>query len=233
MNPLSFFLDTAAALLMGIAIGAEREFYRHPAGLRTNALVCVGAALFVSMSRLIGGIEDPTRMASTVVTGLGFLGGGVILREGLNIRGLNTAATLWCTGAVGALSGAGFPLPALISTVIILSINLGLQAPSRWIDARRAGATDVETGYRLRVECEEKQGSTVRAILVHYINGHSEMSVQGVSTADAGPPGLVAVTAEVVASEQKDREIQEIMSRLNIEPGVRAVSWKKVEHPGD
>jgi putative Mg2+ transporter-C (MgtC) family protein len=233
MNSLSFLLDTAGALLMGVAIGAERQFRRHPAGLRTNALVCVGAALFVSMPRLIGATEDPTRMAATVVSGLVFLGGGVILREGLNIRGLNTAATLWCSGAVGALSGAGFPLPALIGTAMILGVNLGLQAPSRWIDARRAGATDVETGYRLRIECEDKQGSTVRAILVHYINGHPEMSVQGVSTVDAGSPGLVAVTAEVVASEQKDREIQEIMSRLNIEPGVRAVSWKKVEHLGD
>src|SRR4051812_3160225 len=186
MNSLSFLLDTAGALLMGVAIGAERQFYRHPAGLRTNALVCVGAALFVSMSRLIGSTEDPTRMAATVVTGLGFLGGGVILHEGLNIRGLNTAATLWCSGAVGALSGAGFPVPALVGTVLILGANLGLRAPSRWIDARRAAATGVETGYRLRVECDEKQGAAVRAILVHYINEHPQMSVQGVSTIDAG-----------------------------------------------
>ena len=110
MSSLSFLLDTAGALLIGVAIGAERQFRRHPAGLRTNALVCVGAALFVSMPRLIGATEDPTRMAATVVSGLGFLGGGVILREGLNLRGLNTAATLWCSGAVGALSGAGFQL---------------------------------------------------------------------------------------------------------------------------
>src|SRR5206468_3515618 len=118
-------------------------------------------------------------------------------------------------------------------TALILGVNLGLRPPSRWIDARRARATDVETGYRLRVESEEKQSATIRAILVHYINGHSEMTVQGVSTIDAGPAGLVAVTAEVMASEQKDREIQEIMSRLNIEPGVRTVSWKKVDHPVD
>jgi hypothetical protein len=123
----------------------------------------------------------------------------------------------------------GFGLATATSTVGRGS----LPAPSRRIDARRARATDVETGYRLRVECEEKRGSTVRAILVHYINGYPETSVQGVSTVGAGPPGLVAVTAEVTSTEQKDREIQEIMSRLNIEPGVRAVSWKKVEHRGD
>src|SRR4051794_16792999 len=155
MSSMSFFLDMAVAMLLGVAIGAERQFRRHPAGLRTNALVCVGAALFVSMPRLIGGTEDPTRMAAAVVSGLGFLGGGVILREGLNIRGLNTAATLWCSGAVGALAGAGFPLPALVGTALILGVNLGLRPPSRWIDACRAVATDVEMGYRLRVECDE------------------------------------------------------------------------------
>ena len=116
---------------------------------------------------------------------------------------------------------------------MILGLNLGLRPPSRWIDARRARATDVETGHRLRIECEETQGSTVRAILVYNINGFAELNVQGVSTIDAGAPGIVAVTSEVVALEQKDREIQGIMSRLNIEPGVRTVSWKKVEHPID
>jgi putative Mg2+ transporter-C (MgtC) family protein len=233
MTLLSFFLDMAVAMLLGVVIGAERQFFHHPAGLRTNALVCVGAALFVSLPRLIGGTEDPTRMAATVVTGLGFLGGGVILREGLNIRGMNTAATLWCSGAVGALSGAGYPFPALVGTVLILCANLGLRAPSRWIDARRAAVTDVETGYQLRVECEEKQEATVRTILMHYISERSGMNVQGVSSVDAGTPGLVAVTADVSATEQKDRDIQDIMSRLNIDPGVRSVSWKKVAHPGD
>src|SRR5262245_50173167 len=92
---------------MGVAIGLERQFRQHTAGLRTNALVCVGAALFVSLSRFISPDTSPTRVAAQVVSGIGFLGGGVILREGFNVRGMNTAATLWCSAAVGTLAGAG------------------------------------------------------------------------------------------------------------------------------
>ena len=106
---LIFVGRTVAALLMGAGLGLERQYRGHPAGLRTNALVSVGAALFVSLSGLLPGPNvDPTRIASYVVSGIGFLGGGVILREGFSVRGMNTAATLWCTAAVGTLCGSGF-----------------------------------------------------------------------------------------------------------------------------
>src|SRR6516164_11258988 len=92
-----FALHVGAALVMGAALGLERQFRGHPAGLRTNALVCVGSAMFVSLSHLMGDHDSPTRIASYIVSGIGFLGGGVILRDGLTVKGMNTAATLWCT----------------------------------------------------------------------------------------------------------------------------------------
>src|SRR5580700_10379569 len=122
-----FVGNIVAALSMGMAVGLERQWRSHPAGLRTNALVALGAALFVSLSVLMNDTNSPTRIASYVVSGLGFLGGGVILRDGLNVKGLNTAATLWCSGAVGTLSGAGFPLEALTGTAAILAVHLGLR----------------------------------------------------------------------------------------------------------
>jgi putative Mg2+ transporter-C (MgtC) family protein len=88
MPLLSFTLNIGAALLMGMVIGLERQFRQHPAGLRTNTLVCVGAALFVSVGLLIDHESSPTRVAAQVVSGIGFLGGGVILREGFNVRGM-------------------------------------------------------------------------------------------------------------------------------------------------
>src|SRR5579872_3906396 len=112
MEVLHFTLNVAVALFLGVLIGLERQFRQHAAGLRTNALVCVGAALFVALGVMVEPGAGTARVASYVVSGLGFLGGGVILREGFSVRGLNTAATLWCTGAVGALSGAGFPAHA-------------------------------------------------------------------------------------------------------------------------
>src|SRR6267378_2895759 len=108
MHPgLEFFFNAALALVLGTIIGLERQLRQHPAGLRTNALVALGAALFVSMSFLIDKEGDRTRIAGQVVSGIGFLAGGVILREGFNVRGMNTAATLWCSGAIGTLAGAG------------------------------------------------------------------------------------------------------------------------------
>src|SRR5207302_11111904 len=115
MDHLNFAFNLGAAFLMGMAIGVERQFGQHLAGVRTNALVSIGAAMFVSLSRILVQGGDPTRVAGQVVSGIGFLGGGVILREGLTIRGLNTAATLWCSAAVGSLAGAGLLFEALIS----------------------------------------------------------------------------------------------------------------------
>ena len=236
VDALFFVENLGAALLMGLAIGLERQFRGHPAGLRTNALVCVGAALFVSLSFLMkdAGIPgvDPTRIASYIVSGIGFLGGGVILREGLTVKGMNTAATLWCTAAVGALAGAGFPLHAAAGTLVILALHLGLRPAGRWIDARTRKAADVETSYRFRVVCERRQEAVVRTILLRHVNAHPAMTVQGVATQDVEQPDLVAVVADIFSTSRTDRAMQDLMSRINIEPGIMAVRWEQGRGPG-
>src|SRR5262245_52017290 len=151
-----FAANIALALALGALIGVERQFRQHPAGLRTNALVSVGAALFVSLTRLMGDTASPTRIASYIVSGVGFLGGGVILKEGATIHGITTAATLWCSAAVGTLAGAGFALHAVVGVGTVLLIVIGLRPLSRWLDAwgRRTGR--VPASYRVRVACESK-----------------------------------------------------------------------------
>jgi putative Mg2+ transporter-C (MgtC) family protein len=101
-----FFARLAAALVAGAAIGVERQWHQKMAGLRTNSLVVLGSAGFVAFSSVVGQ-GDPTRVAAQVVSGIGFLGAGVILREGANVRGLKTAATLWCSAMVGTFAGGG------------------------------------------------------------------------------------------------------------------------------
>src|SRR6202011_1348142 len=115
MSAIAFAVQLALALLFGAAIGAERQWRQRTAGLRTNALVSSGAAMFVLSARLMGAPNDSVlRVAAQVVSGIGFLGGGVIFREGLSVRGLNTAATLWCSAAVGTLCGVGYPQAAAL-----------------------------------------------------------------------------------------------------------------------
>jgi putative Mg2+ transporter-C (MgtC) family protein len=228
MEILGFTLNTIVALVMGVAIGLERQYRQHPAGLRTNALVCVGAALFVSLSHLTGDHDSPTRIASYVVSGIGFLGGGVILRDGMNVKGMNTAATLWCSAAVGSLSGMGFPLYALIGTVTVLSLHLCLRPIAHRIDALRKTAVDVETAYRIRVICPENQEGVIRTILLRHVNSHPKMIIQGISTQEAEAVGNATIVADIFSIESNDRAMQDLMSRINIEQGVTSVRWEKL-----
>ena len=97
-------LNLAVALGLSAVIGFERQWRNRLAGLRTNTLVALGAASFVIFEQLIPGESSPTRVAAQVVSGIGFLGAGLIFREGLSVRGLNTAATLWCSAAIGVIA---------------------------------------------------------------------------------------------------------------------------------
>ena len=228
MDAWRFALQIGVALLLGVAIGLERQFRQHPAGLRTNALVSVGAALFVSLSQLLHDKESPTRIAAYIVSGVGFLGGGVILREGMNVRGMATAATLWCSAAIGTLAGTGFPLHAFVGTVFILILHLTLRPLAMWIDARRRTAVNVEVGYRIRVVCQSQHEGLIRNILARHINAHPSMTLQGISIQDGERPDQTTVVAEVFALRRNDRELEELMSRLNIEPSVTAIRWERV-----
>jgi putative Mg2+ transporter-C (MgtC) family protein len=228
MEAFYFTLHVGVALLLGMAIGLERQFRQHPAGLRTNALVCVGAALFVSLSKLMGDHDSPTRIASYIVSGVGFLGGGVILREGLTVRGMNTAATLWCSAAVGTLAGAGFLLHAVLGTLAVLTVHLALRPLGHWIDSRVRTAINVEMSYRLRVLCDQQHEGIIRTILLRHINAHPGMTIQGIATQDAESPDKTTVVADVFSVRRNDRAMEEVMSRLNIEPTVTAVRWEHV-----
>lgn len=132
----------AAALFAGGIIGLERSFHGRPAGFRTHALVCLASSLLMLVtlyqSTWLPGTAldtirtDPTRMAQGVMTGIGFLGAGVIFKEGLSVRGLTTAASIWITAAIGILMGIGFYGPAILATILTL-ITLSL---FRWIEAK-------------------------------------------------------------------------------------------------
>jgi putative Mg2+ transporter-C (MgtC) family protein len=124
-----FAARAAAALVLGAAVGLERQWRQRTAGLRTNALVALGAALFELFAVLLSGARgvDPTRIAAYVVSGIGFLGAGVILRDGIHVRGINTAATIWCSAAVGVLAGAGYIPAAAIAAALILTAHLALR----------------------------------------------------------------------------------------------------------
>lgn len=134
----AYVLSLVAALVFGALIGLERELRRHPAGMHTNALVAFGAATYVLAAMLVGDPTGPARVAGQVVTGVGFLCAGVILHEGGSVRGINTAATVWCASAVGVLAGLGLLLWAAVATVLVLAANVLLHICAHALSARRA-----------------------------------------------------------------------------------------------
>lgn len=128
MGIFDILLRLLCALVVGIVIGTEREFTNRPAGLRTHMLVALGASVVMIIGQLIflqyrqfGATPDPARMAAQVITGVGFLGAGTILREGTNVKGLTTAASLWATACLGLAAGAGYYLVALSGMVFIFA----------------------------------------------------------------------------------------------------------------
>lgn len=133
---LNAALCLAVALVCGAVIGTERQARGRATGLRTNALVAVGAAAFVIFAARFTGEASPTRVAAQVVSGIGFLGAGIIFREGATVHGLNTAATLWCSAAVGVLAGTGAWHLALVLTAFVVFINVGLRPLVRWLKVK-------------------------------------------------------------------------------------------------
>lgn len=228
---LNFAGNVALAALLGTLIGVERQFRRHPAGLRTNALVSTGAALFVSLTQLLGDHNSPSRIASYIVSGVGFLGGGVILKDGTTIRGLTTAAGLWCSAAVGTMAGIGFGLHAAVGTGFILAVVLGLRPLARRVDALHTQAPDAPGCYKLRVVCQERDHGAVRAALARHLGSVPGVSVTRIATGKAKRKKQAVVTVDATATPADDRAIQETIGRLLIEPGVRSASWETVPPP--
>jgi putative Mg2+ transporter-C (MgtC) family protein len=143
----------AVAFLLAALIGFEREWRQRTAGLRTAVLVAVGASAFADLGVRLAGNEGVSRLVPYVISGVGFLGAGVIMKDGTNIRGLNTAATLWCSAAVGSLAGAGFGAEAALVTLFVLAGNTLLRPLVNWINRRPIASAATEAIYRVHAVC--------------------------------------------------------------------------------
>src|SRR6195952_2672252 len=166
----SDFVDTlvslSAAFLLGTLIGAERQYRLRSAGLRTNVLVAVGAAAFVDLAMHIAGADGSVRVIAYVVSGIGFLGAGVIMKEGTNVRGLNTAATLWASAAVGCCAGADMVAQAALLTLFVLGGNTLLRPLVNAIDRIPINEKSSEALYDVLVTVDGDAVARVREFLL-------------------------------------------------------------------
>jgi putative Mg2+ transporter-C (MgtC) family protein len=216
MGPLDLSARLAVAAALGAALGFEREMRRHPAGARTHALVAVGAALFTVAGAYgfgdTGRAGDPSRVAAQVVSGIGFLGAGAILRQGLSVRGLNTAATLWLSAALGVAVGAGMFLAAFVAASVTLVVLVGVRLVSRWV---------VHQGRHLLLIEYERGHGTLGPLLRELEHCHGTVSHLHLED-DGDGPGIRRAELEVVCRD--DQLFSRFVHEIAIRPEVVSVS---------
>ncbi len=227
-------LRVLVAIGLGAVVGLERQWRLRTAGIRTNALVSAGSALFVIVGAVAlgdGAAADPSRVAAQVVSGIGFLGAGVILRDGVNIRGLTTAATLWCAAAIGSLAGAGMLLMATVGALAIVGINTLLRPLSRFLNRRigfdsvstQSESTHASVDYVFEVVTTEKNEPRVRALVLQSID-RPEFSLRSLDIRP-GKASQMRVIAGVSSSEAKTAGLEDAVQRIALDPKVVSSRW--------
>jgi putative Mg2+ transporter-C (MgtC) family protein len=224
----STFPRLLEALVLGICIGAERQWRQRAAGLRTNTLVCLGAAAFVDLGLTVA--PNTTQVIAYVVSGVGFLGAGAIMKDGANVRGLNTAATLWCSAAVGACAGAGETLDAVFVAVLLFGINSGLRPLSRLIDRRSLSKIDLHVLYRLRVLCET-QNKVGAELAVRRAIDERLLVLRELKTEDNEETETSLIQAVVESHAISNDMLQDVAEELRASASIESVEVASVEDP--
>jgi len=224
MNYADFALRLGLALSLGVLIGVERQWRQKLAGLRTNCLVSMGSALFVMLAVMISGDSSPSRIAAQVVSGIGFLGAGVIIRDGVNVRGLNTAATLWCSAAVGTLCGQGLQFQAALGAFAVVLANLVLRPLARRIE-KASPASEEEVAYSFTCVCRTQDEAHVRALLLQAIQ-LLPLTLAALDSEDDPDMRTVRVNAELRSLGRQDRLLEQVVTRLSLEAGVTKIRWE-------
>ena len=222
------FLDTlvsyVTAFVLGTAIGAERQYRQRTAGLRTNALVAVGAAAFVDLGQRLGGDVESIRVIAYVVSGIGFLGAGVIMKEGMNVRGLNTAATLWCSAAVGAIAGSDMVAEAVLLTAVVLVANTALRPLVDTINRIPLSGRSVEATYSVTITVGAGEAGPMGDLLVRHLEA-AHLPVADLAMHDRGED-RTAVIATLVGTNVADDELDAIVVHLARVHGIVHATWQ-------
>jgi putative Mg2+ transporter-C (MgtC) family protein len=218
-------MNLGVAITLGAAIGFERQWHQRLAGLRTNTLVALGAATFVVFESLFPDNSNPTHVAAQVVSGIGFLGAGMIFRDGLNVRGLNTAATLWCSAAIGILSGAGAWMHAALAAALVVGVNLLLRPLVQLISRQPMKSVEMPSSYVVSVTCKGKLAAQIRALVLQELN-LGGLHLRRLDSTNIENTDQVEVTAAVTADVRSDGALEQIVGRLSLEPRVTAARWR-------
>jgi putative Mg2+ transporter-C (MgtC) family protein len=224
---LNDFIDSLISLLtafvLGTLIGAERQYRQRQGGLRTNALVALGAAAFVDIGMHLNGNPGATQIIAYVVSGVGFIGAGVIMKQGGNVWGLNTAATLWCSAAVGACAGADLAVEAIVLTAFVLVGNTLLRPLVNAINRAPITEGTTEAIYEVRLTTDAKRLDEGRELLTAQLKT-ANYPLREIEVVERDPETVEIVATLVGTSANRD-ELERVVSALRRTAITQHATW--------
>lgn len=212
-----------AAFVLGAVIGVERQLRQRNAGLRTMVLVAVGAAAFVHLGGRVAGSDGAARTIAYVISGIGFLGAGVIMKEGAQVRGLNTAATLWSSAAVGAFCGCGLIGEATAVAIIIVAGNTMLRPLVNYINRQPLSTSNTEAVYKVHVICEAEDVAYARDLLGDILE-RANYPIQSMDVLTETDDSI-ELAATLIPSTAEPAELDQVCEALAALPTLSAATW--------
>lgn len=224
---IDYLIRMGSALLLGTAIGVERQYRRCNAGLRTNILVSVGSAAFTILSFAMSAENgDPSRIAAQIVSGIGFLGGGLILKDGISVRGLNTAATIWCSAACGTLSGTGLYAEAAVLVICVISTHCIFRPLCSLIE-RNTVSTHF---YSVQAECPLELSEKARQTITNTLAFNADIKMTSLFYKES-TEGTVIIFCDLETRGEQKTLLDLLATRLRSLYGVSHIGWKERNYP--
>ena len=223
---VDYLVRIGSAFLMGTLIGVERQYRQRNAGFRTNILVSVGAAAFTILSySMTSATGDPSRVAAQIVSGIGFIGGGLILKDGFTVRGLNTAATIWCSAACGTLSGVGLYKESAVLVVCVLVTHCFFRPLCTFIEKKASGVFH----YSVHAECRKDVSANIQKLIMDTLVFYEDVKLNSLFYKGDGDRVVVCCDIETLGEHKALLEL--LVSRLRARPEVLSAGWKKQVSP--
>ncbi len=226
-----FLIRMLFAIVLGAVIGTERQLTKHYTGIITTIIVCVGSFAFASFNFLVGDANsDVTRIAAQIVSGIGFLGAGVILSDGTKVKGINTAATVWASAAVGILCcldkmwfAVAIAFAILITHLVLHPVTDYIEKKQRY-DKKNKQKAD-ETFYRISVTCAEDHAPEVKEKLIKKIRDTDDVLLRKLSMSDQND-GNVKVRAEISTKIKNNELVESLIAYLGTNKDIISTGWK-------
>ena len=223
MNCREFALRVLLSLCLGFFIGLERQLTGHSAGIRINVLICLGTSLFTLFPMLYGS-DQTFRVGSSIISGVGFLCSGVIFKENGSVRGMNTAATLWCSAAIGILATTGKIVIAVTATSVLIISNLILRPLTNRINPFGYG-DESENEYRVSVTCQESAEFEIRELLLHS-NRRRALFLKNLDSSDVIGEKVEVIAEFTSRGKTQGLVLEEVVTKILKNNKVISAGWE-------